>query len=62
MTSPAAPGAVAASTASSVSAINYPIAVNAVLGKVYDVSPLRKALYGEYGKGQTAQQLRITLT
>jgi hypothetical protein len=31
--------------------MTHPIAVNVVLGKVYDVSPLRKALYGEHDDG-----------
>ena len=62
MTTPGGAVTVAASTASSVSAINHPIAVNAVLGKVYDISPPRKALYGEHDNDQTAQQLKLTLT
>ncbi len=50
ITSPA--GTVVTSTASSaVSAMTHPIAGNVVLGKVYDVSPLRKALYGEHDDG-----------
>jgi hypothetical protein len=34
------------------SVIIHPMAVNAVTGRAYDVSQLRKALYGEHG-GQT---------
>jgi hypothetical protein len=61
MTSPAGPVAVTASTTSNV-AYAHPITVNAVFGKIYDVSPARKALYGEDDDRQMAQALTITLT